>query len=410
MASKQLRRENHVTDERKTVVKKDRVPKMTTHFESLAGKTRDDQHNVPVHGEKPHQFETPVGVQFSGSGERESQRMRREEGLEEEAEREKRTSPIHAGREERKHQAAVYGGRREETGEKENHGGEGHREESQAPSLEEISNLRATAQQESTEAIRAAEERYEKSKEKGASALHKAKNYTAEKAVAAKEVAVESGKGAAEYVGKVAAEVKDHAVVAGWGATHYTLEKAAEATKAVAGVTSSVAGYTGEKVVAAKDKVAGAGKSLAGYAGEKIAAAKDAVVATEESAAEYAARKKAAAEKELEAKRASHDKGDWGETIASKEQQYAGNEQWATPSDEFQGFDRGAEEEQGRQPQEWGSSILQAISETIVEIGQTATEFLVGHYPTQVSEQYDEAEYVEETHAGELVKELRKSI
>ncbi|KAL0306814.1 UNVERIFIED_CONTAM: hypothetical protein Sradi_6098700 [Sesamum radiatum] len=184
--------------------------------------------------------------------------MRREEGLEEETETEKRASQIHAGKEEREQQAAVYGERREETGEKENHGGK----ESQAPSLEEISNLRAKAQQNSTEAIRAAEERYEKSKEKGASALHKAKDYTAEKAVAAKEVAVESGKGAAEYVGKVAAEVKDHAVVAGWGATHYTLEKAAEATKAVASVTSSVAGYTGEKVVAAKDKVAGAGKSL----------------------------------------------------------------------------------------------------------------------------------------------------
>ncbi|KAL0443860.1 UNVERIFIED_CONTAM: hypothetical protein Slati_2108700 [Sesamum latifolium] len=394
MASKQLRRENHVADERKTAVKKDRVPKMTTHFESLAGKARDDQHNAPVHGEKP-------------SGRSESERMSREEGLEEEPEREKRASQIHAGKEEKEQQAAAYGGRREESGEKENHGGE---ESQAAPSLEEISNLRAKAQQNSTEAIRAAEERYEKSKEKGASALHKAKDYTAEKAVAAKEVVVESGKGAAEYVGKVAADVKDHAVVAGWGATHYTLEKAAEATKAVAGVTSSVAGYTGEKVVAAKDKVAGAGQSLAGYAGEKIAAAKDAVVATEESAAEYAARKKAAAEKELEAKRASHDKGDWGETIASKEHQYAGNEQWATTTDEFQEWDREGAEEQGRSSQEWGSSILHAIGETIVEIGQTAKELLVGRHPPQVLEPNDKAEYMEETHAGELVKELRKSI
>ncbi|KAL0399741.1 UNVERIFIED_CONTAM: hypothetical protein Sradi_2317400 [Sesamum radiatum] len=395
MASKQLRRENHVTDERKTVVKKDRVPKMTTHFESLTEKARDDQHNAPVHGEKP-------------SGRSESQRMSREEGLEEETEREKRASQIHAGKEEKEQQAAVYGERREESGEKENHGGE---ESQAAPSLEEISNLRAKAQQNSTKAIRAAEERYEKSKEKGASSLHKAKDYTAEKAVAAKEVAVESGKGAAEYVGKVAADVKDHAVVAGWGATHYTLEKAAEATKAVAGVTSSVAGYTGEKVVAAKDKVAGAGKSLAGYAGEKIAAAKDAVVATEESAAEYAARKKAAAEKELEAKRASHDKGDWGKTIASKERQYGGNEQWATrPTDGFEEWDREGAEEQGRSSQEWGSSILHAIGETIVEIGQTAKELLVGWQPSQVLEPNDEAEYMEGTHAGELVKELRKSI
>ncbi|KAK6119978.1 hypothetical protein DH2020_046266 [Rehmannia glutinosa] len=187
MASDQLRREN-VTEEHDTMVEKDRVPKMATHYEHLSEKAKEEEQHI---------------------------------------------SP-------RSHEKA-------------------HRQPE--PSLEEISKLRATAQQNSVEAIRAA----------------------GEKAVAAKDVAAESGKGAAGYVGKV----KDQAVVAGWGATQYTLEKVAEATKAVAG----------------------AGKTVVGYAEEKIAAAKDVVVANEEKAADFAARKKA------EAQKASHHENDKGSII-----------------------------------------------------------------------------------------------
>ncbi|KAI3457153.1 hypothetical protein Pfo_013816 [Paulownia fortunei] len=456
MASEQMRREN-VTDERHIVVEKDRVPKMTTHFESLAEKAREEEQHIPLHGEKVHQFDTlPVGVisglKLSGSAETESERKRSEEGQVKEGEAEKWVSQIHARREEKEQQAGEYGRERRdemqgkeegEHGKEENYGREGGGERIKGPSLEEISNLRATAQQNSMVAIRAAEERYEKAKEAGALALQKAKEakdytadkametkdvviskgqsaaqytaekakaakdttadtttkraagYVGEKAVAAKDVVVDSGKGAAGYVGKVATEVKDQAVVAGWGATHYTLEKVAEATKAVAGVTSSVAGYTGEKAVAAKDKVAGAGKTVVGYAGEKIAAAKDAVVATEENAAEYAARKKAEAQKDLETRKASHEKGDGGETIASKEQ-YATKEQWERPPENFLEFFQGGAEEQGQQQE--GGSILQAIGQTIVEIGQTTKELLSGQYPMQVLQQKDEAKFTEEPH------------
>lgn len=51
MASVQARREK-VTDEGGILVEKDTVPKMATHFETLAGKTRSDQLHAPLHGEK----------------------------------------------------------------------------------------------------------------------------------------------------------------------------------------------------------------------------------------------------------------------------------------------------------------------------------------------------------------------
>ncbi|KAK6157568.1 hypothetical protein DH2020_011816 [Rehmannia glutinosa] len=264
MASDQLRRES-VTEERDTMVEKDRVPKMATHYEHLSEKAKEEEQHI---------------------------------------------SP-------RSHEKA-------------------HRQPE--PSLEEISKLRATAQQNSVEAIRAAEERHEKAKESTKSDA----GYVGEKAV-------ESGKGAVGYVGKV----KDQAVVAGWGATQYTLEKVAEATKAVAG----------------------AGKTVVGYAEEKIAAAKDVVVANEERAVDFAARKKAEAQK---ASYHEDDKGDWGETIASKEQ----------PEEFFEG---GEEQQQG-------GSILQAIGQTIVEIGQTTKELLVGQFPIGLSERDDEAKFREEHH------------
>ncbi|KAL6559903.1 hypothetical protein OROGR_005020 [Orobanche gracilis] len=378
MASDQARREN-VTDEGKIIeVERDRVPKMTTHFESLADKTRGDQ---PLHGERVvhRQVETAVPAV----------RVVRVKKDEEEEKEERR------GR----------------------HG----------PSLEEISDLRAAAQHNSAEAIRAAEERYHKAKEsyedtavgksqqageeestKGGGlkdtvieksqqakdvlsstaqyAAEKAKaakgttmdasktaaGYVCEKAASTKDVAVEGGKGAAGYVGKVASGVKDQALVAGWGATQYTMEKAAEATKAAADLTSSVAGYT-------KDKVTGAGQTVTGYAGEKLAAAKDAVVASEEKAAEYAARKKAEARKDMEGKKSSHEQPDI--------QQHEAGGQIETPSNEY--FHGGAEEgEQKPEQAAGGGTVFHAIGETIVEIGQTAKDLLVGHdqYPVEQKE------------------------
>ncbi|XP_019232015.1 PREDICTED: seed biotin-containing protein SBP65-like isoform X1 [Nicotiana attenuata] len=386
-------------------------------------------------------------------------------------------------------------------GEGESRAGEvshGTSEETKGPSLEEISQYRGTAQQNSMEAIRAAEERYEKAKEKGGSTLQNVKEsathglgaagtyateakdtvtqgvqkgtqYVAEKAGAAKETAlekgqqayaatkdtlssagqtavqsaqqakdyvaqkagetkeyvvpkteekistagevetlspgeiasvakecvqeksksatsyvgekaakvkditVETGKGAVGYAGKVAETVKEKAVVAGWGAAHFTAEKAADATKAVAGVASSVAGYAGDKAVAAKDVVADVGKKTVGYAEDKLVAAKDYVVSAEESAAEYAARKKAEAERESEAKR-SHDTKE--ETkVEEKESGVKPMEKVKESIEE----ESGGGGEKGKQLEEGAAVVLQAIGETIVEIGKTTTDLVAGH-------------------------------
>ncbi|GER42412.1 late embryogenesis abundant protein [Striga asiatica] len=175
----------------------------------------------------------------------------------------------------------------------------------QGLSLEEISKLRGTAQQSSIEAIRAAENRYEKANQQMGT----------------------EGKG-----------LKDQA-----------LEKVAEATK----VVSSVAGYT-------KDKVVGVGQTVAGYTGEKLAAVKDAVVATKE---------KDEVERGLEAKKSS---------------------QQETKSEALDREEMGGEEESRLEGEEKGSgSVLQAIGETIVEIGQTTKELLVGKDNDKVKE-YEE--------------------
>ncbi|KAH0744018.1 hypothetical protein KY290_032011 [Solanum tuberosum] len=203
-----------------------------------------------------------------------------------------------------------------------------------------------------------------------------AASYVGEKAAQVKDVTLETGKGAVGYAGKVAETVKDKAVVAGWGAAHFTAEKAADATKAIAGVTSTVAGYAGGTTVAAKDLVVDAGKKTVGFAEDTLAAAKDYVVSAEESAAEYAARKKAEAERELEAKKLQEDtKGENRRGFIPGEKVERRKEK--TEESYFE-----EEEESGvgkeSKPVEGAAVVLQAIGETIVEIGKTTTELVAG--------------------------------
>ncbi|KAL3509231.1 hypothetical protein ACH5RR_028632 [Cinchona calisaya] len=145
-----------------------------------------------------------------------------------------------------------------------------------------------------------------------------------------------------DYTVPTAKQAKDYV-------THFTEEKAAQATKAMAGVA-----------VAAKDKMVGAGQTVVGYTESKLVPAKDAVVASEESAAEYAARKKAEAQRDFEEKKSS--------TPAK-----------AKPTEKAQEFVQGrhAAGEMQRGEQE-GGGVLHAIGETLVEIGQTTTDLLVG--------------------------------
>ncbi|CAH9089080.1 unnamed protein product [Cuscuta europaea] len=320
-------------------------------------------------------------------------------------------------------------------------------------SLEEIGKSRQTAQQNSIDALRIAQEKYEKAKEsathvvgsagelagkakntalqKGQEAFEMTKDYTVprteqaretltkagdvakdytlqakdrgaemgknassftgQKAAAAKDTTVETGKVAAQYAGKVAETVKDKATVVGWEAARFTAERAADATNLAAGVAVTVAGYAGQTAVAAKDVVAGAGKSAAGYAGDKLAAAKDYVVSAEESAAQYAARKKEEAQREAQAKAAQRkaakpdqkstdSKGGsgGGSKFSGSETKQERGSAGETGTRRREPVGREKEEHDGGKGSGGGGGVLQAIGETIVEIGQTTKELVIG--------------------------------
>ncbi|KAI3732117.1 hypothetical protein L1987_63314 [Smallanthus sonchifolius] len=322
MDSMQLRRENK-TDEREIHVEKDKVPKITTHFESLT---------VKDSGDHPATHHVAAG------------------GI---------------------HDQGQY----------------------QGPSLEDITKYRRIAQQNSMEAVTAAQEQYRKSKQTvAAEKATKVKDYTVEKdqeakdvvagktsgltetvvdvskkgasyvgekAVAAKEVAVETGKTTVGYVGKVAEVVKDKAVVAGWSAAEFASDKAVGATETVANVSSAVAGLAGDTIVATKD-VVGVGKKT-----------KDVVVATEESAKDYAARKKAEKQRELEAKN-SKDEGEW----AGKEHEVGFEHQAGGGFVEEGDFEpQGAAGGGGGAA---GGGVMRVIGETLVEIGRNTKDMVVG--------------------------------
>ncbi|KAL6975915.1 hypothetical protein U1Q18_024710 [Sarracenia purpurea var. burkii] len=346
MASEKLRREDVTGDESNEIGV---VPALKTHFESLAEKAKDSDSPGAVadSSEETAGLNVASRVRELGSGEKE---------------REER---------ERKGESGGEGG------------GEGRL------SLEEISNFRQTAQQNSMEAIRAAEERYSKTKDcaeqKGAE-----KETVPSVAWRAKDAVVETGKSAVGYAGKVAVDVKDKAVVAGWGAAHYTAEKTVDATKAAANAAGGVVGYAGEKAVAAKDVVAQAGQRAAGYTGEKVAAAKDAVVFAEESAVEYAARKKAEAERELEARKSDQSKGEAGDKDTSeKAKSLVAQEVVQKPAETAQERPGAPDQETERSRQEGGEGaggVFQAIGETIVDIALTTKNFVVGASDQTVGE------------------------
>ncbi|KAL7104018.1 hypothetical protein ACP275_08G217800 [Erythranthe tilingii] len=330
MSSEQARREN-VTDERKIEVEKDRVPKMTTHFESLAEKTKGDQDTLLHH--HVERVSVPVrvgGVQYSTdkSGPHKEEKQAGFEGA-----------------------AAAASEKRP-----------------QAPSLEEISKMRGAAQQNSMEAIRAAEDRYNKAKDhtttghgqgqaqgggiqiqtnkggggalkektqqqqqakdvisfqgqqpkdvtapKAAAALMEKsqqakKGYAAQKAMEAKDVissksgalsgtAMEKAQQAKGVIAPKAAALKDIALEKGQTAAQYAAEKA-KAAKDTAVDTSMVAAqYAGEKAVAAKDVTVESGKGAAGYAGKVAVGVKDQAVVAGWGAAHYTLEKVAEATK-----------------------------------------------------------------------------------------------------------------
>ncbi|XP_020885460.1 embryonic protein DC-8 isoform X2 [Arabidopsis lyrata subsp. lyrata] len=141
MASEQAKRENKVT-EREVQVEKDRVPKMTSHFESMAEKGKDFD-------TQRHQTEGG-GTQFVSLSDKGSNMSVSNEG-EGETKMKRTQMPHSVG----KFVTSSESGPGKKKDEKEH----------EKASLEDIHGYRANAQQKSMDTIRAAEERYNKAKE-----------------------------------------------------------------------------------------------------------------------------------------------------------------------------------------------------------------------------------------------------
>ncbi|KAK6919170.1 Fungal lipase-like domain [Dillenia turbinata] len=307
MSSEQIRRYVDPVDGT-VVVERERVPKMATHFESLG---KDD--------DKDTQFESLAD------------KVKQEDKLGE-----------------------SYSVGKFET--EENRGGKQRNTEA-SPSLQEIENYRQAAQQKSMEAIRAAEEKYEKAKEKLREAKDSATGYDTEKGARAedqmqqglsatseyvsektgtakektgavkdtaveksqqakekiqqgvyiaKDTAVEKGQQAKEKMQQGISTAKDTAVEkgqqavkksqqAGKTAAQYIGERAGEAKDTAVNVTKNVAYYAGETAVAAKDRAEAAGWTAAHYTTEKAAEATKAAADISQKVAGYAGEKAVAA-------------------------------------------------------------------------------------------------------------------
>ncbi|PON96401.1 Seed biotin-containing protein SBP [Trema orientale] len=395
MASDQSSRRENTMDEREIHVEKDRVPKMTVHYETLAeqvkgsdttgdvggaGKRRESHEFVSL-SDKDKQRDSNVekarnanmvadkeaeakqqGMEKSGpktvakfevkGGEEKVPSDKARTGEGEAGDRERGTSTTEMGKEQSQEQREKSSESRES--QQEQGTDQGNKGEY---TLEEISKLRAEAQQKSNEAIRAAEERYSNAlqsvkqgigekgtqtkdtclqgaqylKEKGQAA----KDTVLEKGQAAKETVLEKGQAAKDTVIEKAAEAKEAAVSTGEKAKEYTVQKAAQAKDVTVETGKEAAEYTAKTAASVKDKAAVAGwtvahystekavegtkaaarvvKGAAEYAGHKaveiaakpLSAAKDMALSAGESAKEYTARKKEEAQKELEVKQRS---------------------------------------------------------------------------------------------------------
>lgn len=224
MASQLLRRENK-TDEREVHVEKDKVPKIASHFEAIAVKDTGDQPGVV------HQVIATTMHGASGGIHDQSDKTQGQ------------------------HKVTNIQGKQKEGG------------EYKGPSLDEISKYRGTAQQNSMEAILAAEEKYRNSKatmEKSQQTDQQAKeglsnsNQTVEKGRKIGQQAKERLSGATQIAAENAARVSDFTVV--------------KSQKAKEGLSSAVKTVT-EKAARAKDNTLEKGQQTGQQAKESLSSA-----------------------------------------------------------------------------------------------------------------------------------------
>ncbi|KAG5224730.1 late embryogenesis abundant domain-containing family protein [Salix suchowensis] len=440
MASLQSRRES-ATSERENSVERDRVPKMASHFESLIEKPEE-----PVVKKIIGEDGNETGAQFESLAEK-----MREAGTDfssdhkERERREEQEQQILKAREGYSVGKFDVEGGRKETKVKEDENGSDRNKEQQL-SLDEITKLRETAQKNSLEALKAAEERYEKAKNKASQVVGSAKNTVAEKAAQTKDIAAENAAQARDitaqkaaqgketvvegaqkttsYIAEKGAQAKDTIVEGAWrtseyvlekskGAKDYTVEKAVAAKDVTMESGKEAAHYVEKVAVNMKDKAAAAGWTAAHYttekavdgtmaaaraveyagqkttelAGKPLRAAKETAASTGESIKEYTARKKEEAERELEARKAAEGQRSFqGEEYKEESQVHATGGQGAEVANQFSEeiTPEGEEQYWRRQQGQEASSLLGAIGETIVEIAQATKDLVIGQDPPEL--------------------------
>ncbi|KAL5793658.1 hypothetical protein ACOSP7_002252 [Xanthoceras sorbifolium] len=353
MASEQVLRDN-TTSEREVQIEK--VPKITSHFESLtvhvkdadeSGKdrthdSRDRSANIvggvggpgkagdrDVGGdqkqrekeqdqhEPEQQIRGPYAVgkfEMSGSEqERPSAEVKgREErpstevkGREEHHEQEKSTTQSTGKVEGRQQQEQCIevrgkgGGHKEQEQSKEMRGKEEGRGQQKQPSLEEISKLRGTAQQSSMEAIKAAEERYNQVKEEARHKLGGATEYAAEKGSQVKDTFSQGAQSTSQLVAEKGSQAKDTALEKGSQAKDTLLQGAQRTSQLVAEKGSQAKDTALEKGSQAKDTLYNytvpKAEQAKYYALEKASQAKDIAIDSSKKVASYTEEKAAAA-------------------------------------------------------------------------------------------------------------------
>ncbi|KAJ6762036.1 LATE EMBRYOGENESIS ABUNDANT DOMAIN-CONTAINING PROTEIN / LEA DOMAIN-CONTAINING PROTEIN [Salix koriyanagi] len=274
---------------------------MASHFESLIEKPKEPVVKKPI-----SEDDNGTGAQFESLAEK-----MREAGTDFSSDHKERE-----GREEQEQQIlkAREGysvGKFDVEGKAEEDGSDRNKE--QQLSLDEITKLRETAQENSLEALKAAEERYEKAKNKAGQAVGsatktvkekfpQAKNTVSEKVAQTKDIAAEKAAQARDITAQKAAQGKDTVIEGAQKTTHYIAEKGAQAkdtivegawrtSEYVLEKSKAAKDYTVEKAVAAKDVTVESGKEAAHYV-EKVAVnMKDKAAAAGWTAAHYTTEK-----------------------------------------------------------------------------------------------------------------------
>ncbi|XP_027343315.1 seed biotin-containing protein SBP65-like [Abrus precatorius] len=414
MASEQLARRENTTTEREIHVEKDRVPKMTTHFEHLAEQAKDS--DITGGKETPQgsiealqggeQCKDHAGKAIGDIGGRGKARETHELGPHFESLADKVKGEDHKGKES-DHAANVEAMQEREGGDAVRDVGKfetkGETEEALDRDKRDKENLErrtrevtgrgteekvkgrvgaenegATAvitcrlekgdkgREESENTQQNMKDRYERAKQQANETL----NNTTQKSMQAKDIAIQkassAAKTAAEYTAPVAEkakgytlQAKDVTVESGKSAAEYA-GKMASNLKDKATVAGWVAAhYSTEKTVEGTKAAAHVVEGAAGYAGHKAAelasksvgAVKGLAASAGETAKDYTARKKDEAQREFEAKRASQPQE--AEERPPDGETVSQNAQKTKPGQE------------GR-----GSNVLTAIGETVGSVGE----------------------------------------